>query len=639
MKLFIVILTSLLFTMCSQREVKQYSIEQFYKNKQIYGGTFSPDNATLLVTSNQTGIYNVFALPVDGSPARPLTHSEKESFFAVSYLPDGNGFLYSADEGGNENNHLFWVDSSGRTSDITPFDKSKSAFFKWSHDGKSFFLTSNKRDPKFFDLYEKKISALDDARALTMIYRNDQGFSIGAVSENKKYLALSRAVTTSMNELFLYDRENGALKRISTEGEDASYAPQYFDLQSAYLYYLTNEGSEYTYLARYNLKDGGREKVFSTNWDVWYANTSHNEKYRVIGINEDARTVIHLFDRQSGREVKVPDIEGGSISSVGISRDERLLRLTVSLSAMPANIYVYDLGAGTLKRLTETLNPEIDARDLVEGRVIRYPSFDGLEIPAILYQPHQASASHKVPALVWVHGGPGGQSRLNYFALIQYLVNHGYAVLAVNNRGSSGYGKSFYKMDDRNHGEKDLQDCIAGKDYLAGLDVVDGGRIGIIGGSYGGYMVMAALTFAPEEFDAGVNIFGVTNWLRTLKSVPPYWESFRQALYAELGDPFTADSVRLKRISPLFHAANVQKPLMVLQGANDPRVLQVESDEIVEAVRANGVPVEYVLFPDEGHGFRKKENEIKGYGQVLRFLDKYLKGQKESGSPARNAGE
>ena len=233
--------------------------------------------------------------------------------------------------------------------------------------------------------------------------------------------------------------------------------------------------------------------------------------------------------------------------------------------------------------------------DLVEGKVVRFKSFDGLEIPAIYYQPHTASSSNKVPALVWVHGGPGGQSRLSYFALIQYLVNHDYAILAVNHRGSSGYGKSFYKMDDQKHGDLDLKDCIAGKDFLAGSKVIDPAKIGIIGGSYGGYMVMAALTFAPEEFDAGVNIFGVTNWLRTLKSIPPYWESYREALYTELGDPFTQDSVRLYNISPLFHADKVSKPLIVLQGTNDPRVLQVESDEMVAAVKENNVPVEYVL--------------------------------------------
>ena len=212
-----------------------------------------------------------------------------------------------------------------------------------------------------------------------------------------------------------------------------------------------------------------------------------------------------------------------------------------------------------------------------------------------------------------------------FFKLIQYLVNHGYAILAVNNRGSSGYGKTFYQMDDQNHGEKDLLDCVEGKNWLQQQPEINGDRIGIIGGSYGGFMTMAALTFHPEEFDVGVNIFGVTNWIRTLKSIPPWWASFKDALYQELGDPFSADSTRLKQISPLFHTQNVTKPLIVLQGAQDPRVLQVESDEIVAGVRSNGVPVEYVLFEDEGHGFVKKENQIEAYGKILEFLDVYLK--------------
>ena len=224
-----------------------------------------------------------------------------------------------------------------------------------------------------------------------------------------------------------------------------------------------------------------------------------------------------------------------------------------------------------------------------------------------------------------VHGGPGGQSGQYYNPLIQYLVNHGYAILAVNNRGSSGYGKTFYQMDDLNHGEKDLQDCIEGKNWLASQDIIDAESIGIMGGSYGGYMTMAALTFAPEEFDVGVNLFGVTNWLRTLKSIPPYWESFREALYKELGDPYTNDSIRLHKISPLFHTENITKPLIVLQGTQDPRVLKIESDEIVEGAKKNGVPVEYVLFEDEGHGFVKKENQIIAYSKILDFLDEHLR--------------
>ena len=208
--------------------------------------------------------------------------------------------------------------------------------------------------------------------------------------------------------------------------------------------------------------------------------------------------------------------------------------------------------------------------------------------------------------------------------MIQYLVNHGYSILAVNNRGSSGYGKTFYELDDKNHGDKDLKDCIWGKYWLQKQDYIKSENIGIIGGSYGGYMTMAAMTFEPEVFSVGVNIYGVTNWIRTLRSIPAYWESSRKSLYKELGDPYSKDSIRLYEISPLFHAKNIKNPIMVLQGANDPRVLQIESDEIVKEARDSGVYVEYLLFDDEGHGFIKKENQIEGYKKILNFLNNYL---------------
>jgi dipeptidyl aminopeptidase/acylaminoacyl peptidase len=249
-----------------------------------------------------------------------------------------------------------------------------------------------------------------------------------------------------------------------------------------------------------------------------------------------------------------------------------------------------------------------------------------VEVPGVLYKPHQASPAAKAPALVLVHGGPGGQAQVGYSPLVQALVNHGYVVFDINNRGSSGYGKTFYAMDDRKHGEADLGDVVASKGMLAATGYVDTTQIGIIGGSYGGYMTLAALTLRPDAFRVGVDLFGISNWVRTLESIPPWWASFREALYAELGDP-KADSARLRRISPLFNAHKIRVPLMVLQGANDPRVLKVESDEIVAAAKKNGVPVEYVVFSDEGHGFVKKENEIRGYTAVLAFLDEHLKGR------------
>lgn len=602
-----------------------YSIAQFYENTNISGGSFSPDASRLLISSNESGIYNVYEITIATGAKTQLTHSTKESFFAQSYFPEDERFLYTFDAGGNENFKVYMM-TDGTPKLLTPGDSTRNGFWGWSRDEKSMFLTSNRRDAKFMDVYELPINLVnEDTPPLQLLYENKDGLNAEAISPDKKYMALTRALTSANGKMYLLDRETGKTEDISEHEGDAVYSPQYFSLDNTDLYYTTDEGADFQYLAKRNLETGQVERVFETDWDVWYAYESWNATYRVIGINENARTRVRIFNLKTGDEVNLPEIEGGNISSASISKNEELARLTVSTSASPSNIYVYNFKTGALTKLTDTLNPEINAEDLVEGKVVQYKSFDGLEIPAIYYQPKQAGPDNKVPGLVWVHGGPGGQSRLSYFALIQYLVNHGYAILAVNNRGSGGYGKKFNHLDDKNHGDKDLKDCVAGKDFLKATGVVDMDRVGIIGGSYGGYMVMAALAFEPTAFDAGVNIFGVTNWIRTLRSIPPYWESFKSALYDELGDPNSQDSVRLYKISPLFHTENVIKPLMVLQGANDVRVLKVESDEIVAGVKANGVPVDYVVFDDEGHGFRKKENEIEGYGKILEFLDTYLK--------------
>ena len=605
---------------CSQIEPPaRYSIEQFYNNTRISGGAFSEDETKLLISSDETGIFNVFEINIEDATRKQITASETESFFAVDYVSGTGQILYSADKGGNEIDHIYLLQEDGSSVDLTPAENEKAQFAGWSEDKQSMFYMSNERDPRFFDLYKMSIS---DWKA-EMIYQNDEGLDISDISYDESSFILEKSITNTNTKLFLFDRNSDRMTEISdAPGE---YAGSGFSKDDRYFYYTTNAGREFRGLMQYEIATGTKEVLYETEWDVMYSYLSETGKYRVIAINEDGKNNLIVKENITGQVMDFPDVPDGDIGAVGISESEKLMRLSIGTSKAPDNIYIYSFESGKLNKLTETLNPEINVDDLVSAEVVRFESFDGLEIPAIYYKPLTASKNNKVPALVMVHGGPGGQTRVGYRALTQYLVNHGYAVLAVNNRGSSGYGKTFYEMDDRNHGDKDLKDCIWGKNWLQTQDYINPDQIGIIGGSYGGYMVMAALAFAPEEFEVGVNIFGVTNWLRTLKSIPPYWESFREALYTELGDPFTQDSIRLYEISPLFHAEHVIHPLMVLQGANDPRVLQVESDEIVEAVKKNGVPVEYIVFPDEGHGFMKKENEIKAYGQILVFLDKYLK--------------
>lgn len=610
----------LVFDACSKTmKPAKYSIEQFYKNNRLGGGSFSNDETKLLVSSDESGIFNVYEIDIQSAEKTQKTFSEKESFFAIDYLPGSNDILFTADKGGDELNHIYLMKEDGTISDLTPGKNEKARFSGWSKDKKYMYYSSNKRDPKYFDFYKMNIATWESE----ILYQNDKGINISSMSEDEIWFAFSQPITTSENKLFLTNRIDGS--KIEISKNPGSYSSSGFSKDNQYFFFITDVGQEFSYLARYEINTGLQEILFQTDWDVMYSYLSENEKYRVIAINQDGMNKLFVKDLPNDKDVYFPDISDGDIKGVTFSESESKIRLTIGTSKSPNNFYVYNLISKDLKKLTETLNPGLNADDLVTAQVIRYPSYDGLQIPAIYYKPLAATKKNKVPALVWVHGGPGGQSRTGYSALIQYLVNHGYAILAVNNRGSSGYGKTFYKMDDLNHGEKDLKDCIWGKKWLANQEYIDKEKIGIIGGSYGGYMTMAAMTFTPDEFKVGVNIFGVTNWIRTLKSIPPYWESFRNALYKEMGDPNTADSVRLYKISPVFHAHKVKNPVMVLQGANDPRVLKIESDEIVEGIKANGVPVEYVVFDDEGHGFRKKENEIEGYGKILTFLETYLK--------------
>jgi len=602
-----------------KKEIKQYTIEQFMDNESVFGGSFSPNNSKLLVSSNRSGIYNMYTIPSAGGTYTTITASDSSSVFAISYFPNDERMLYRADGNGDEIFHLYLRDIDGTITELTPDKGARAGFYGWSQDEKSFYYSSNKRNPQYMDLYEMDITSFES----TLVYQNNEGFNVSAISNDKITLALSKSINTNDSDLFLYNIPTKKMTKINdTQSKNSG---QDFSLDGKDFYYTTDNAAEFSYLMKYSIETKVKDKILEKSWDINTSFFTTHGKYSITYINEDAKNVIEVKNMATDKNITLPNFEGSNITNVSFSRDETMMRLYVGGSNRPSNLFSYNLESKALKQLTDVLNNDIDVSHLVNAKVIRYPSFDGVEIPAIYYLPKQATVNNKVPALVYVHGGPGGQSRQNFSSLIQYMVNHGYAVLAVNNRGSSGYGKTFYQMDDLNHGEKDLQDCIEGKNWLAAQAEINGEKIGILGGSYGGYMTMAALTYTPDEFAVGVNLFGVTNWIRTLKSIPTWWESFKTALYKELGNPYTSDSIRLKKISPLFHTNKVTKPLIVLQGAKDPRVLQVESDEIVAGIKANGVPVEYVLFEDEGHGFVKKENQIEAYSRILKFLDKYLK--------------
>jgi dipeptidyl aminopeptidase/acylaminoacyl peptidase len=620
----LILIVSLSLWACQKEEaleVTTYTIEQFMDTESIGGSSFSEDETTILYSSNRSGIYNAYTIPITGGEPTPLTLSEDNAIFAISFFPNDDRILYHSDKGGNEIAHIYLRNEDGTTVDLTPGENAKAQFYGWSFDEKSFFYSTNKRDPRFMDIYEMDIETLTPQ----MVFQDDEGYYLGSISNNKRYFVFTKPITEHNSNMYLFDRETNTMKHLTPHEGNVNFRPQTFSADSKDLYFLTDEDSEFTYLKKHDILTGQEEKVEEYNWDIMYSYFSRNDKYRIVGINEDGKTVIKVYDVKSGQPIPLPEFPKGEITSVKIAKSETFMVFYTSGSRLPNNLFVYDFQNQEDTQLTDTLNPEIDPEDLVEAEVVRYQSFDGLEIPAIFYKPHSIRPGEKLPALVKVHGGPGGQARVRYNPTIQYLVNHGYVIIDVNNRGSSGYGKSFIKMDDKKHGEVDLDDCVEAKKFLIATGYVDADKIGIWGGSYGGYMTLAALTFRPEAFAVGVDLFGISNWIRTLESIPPWWEAQKEALYEELGDP-EKDREMLYAKSPLFHSENIIRPLMVLQGANDPRVIQAESDDIVAAVRKNGVPVEYVLFEDEGHGFDNRSNEIEAYKAILDFLDKYLKG-------------
>ncbi len=615
----------LLFTACATeppaRVIPEYPIDEFLGTTNTSGASFSPDKSKILVSSDANGVYNAYAVPAAGGEPVALTASE-DTVRAMSYFPNDERFIYLQDNGGNELYHVYVQEEDGTVTDLTPGEGHRALFYGWAWDDQSFFVGTTERDRRFVDVYEYSVA--DYSR--TLLYQNDAGLDFQDRSPDKRTLALMKTNTTTDTDVYLYDIDSGELTSVTEAEGEATNSFQSFSPDGSSFYMTSDEGREFDQLVRYDLATGEREALVSPDWDVWYGYPSKNGKYLIVGINNDGRTEVRLYEASTMTQVELPAVPSADVTQIRVSRDEQTLAFYASSSRNPNDLYVQEIG-GEPRRLTNSLSANVDANDLVDGVVARFASYDGVEIPGILYKPHGASAENPAPALVWVHGGPGGQSRIGYVDIIQYLVNHGYVVYAINNRGSTGYGKTFHQMDDRKHGEADLGDCVASKQMLIDTGYVDSEKIGIIGGSYGGYMTLAALTLAPEEFAVGVDIFGISNWVRTIESMPAWWGSFRDALLKEIGDPSDpAERERLTRISPLFNADKIVRPLMVLQGANDPRVLKAESDDIVEAARANGTPVEYVVFEDEGHGFVKKENQLRGYSAILEFLDQHLAG-------------
>ena len=604
-----------------------YTAAQFFETTSFglasaSGLGWSPDGQSVLISSDATGVFNAYALPAAGGAPVPLSASTTVATFAESYFPNDARVLLTADSGGggSELTHVYVRELDGTLRDLTPGDAVKADLLGWSGDRTRFWITSNARDASVFDVY-----SVDPTTYETTLLFENPDMNVSAISPDGRWVALDKSISSANSDVYLVDLHGDKEPVLITEHQgDVAYAAYDFTPDSKALILATNEHGEWNQAWRRDLATGETAEYIAADWDVMFVSFSPSGRYRVSAVNADAKTELTLLDTTTNRPVTLTGLPDGDIGSVRFNADESRIAFTVSSDTSPSDVFVADLATGQARRLTTALNPAIDEDVLVEATIVRYPGEGGVMIPAVLYRPRGASAANPAPAIVLVHGGPGGQTRRGYSAQVQHLVNNGYTVLGANNRGSSGYGKTFFHMDDKQHGEADLRDIVAGGQWLREQDWVADDQVAVMGGSYGGYITAAALAFHPDAFAAGVNIFGVTNWVRTLESIPAWWGANRIALFDEMGDPAT-DAERHRAISPLFHADRITKPLLVVQGANDPRVLQVESDELVAAVRANDVPVEYVLFPNEGHGFTRRDNRITAQDAYLTFLDKYVR--------------
>ncbi len=441
------------------KAVKKYTIEQFFATKRITGASFSADEKRIMFSSDESGTFNAYAVPAAGGKAEALTKSTKDSTFAVSYFPNDDRIHFTRDNAGDENNHLFVRELDGKERDLTPGDKLKAQFGGWSPDGSAFYVMTNERDPKFFDAYRYDAKTYERK----MLYKNEKGLNVSAISRDEKWIALGKTNTTNDSDLYLYDVTKGETKHLSPHTGNAQFTGDTFDPASKRLLFRTDEGSEFMRIKSYDLATGQVKEHEKADWDIVFTYYSRDGRYRVTGINQDASTVIRIVEGDGEKPVALPKLPAGQILGVTFSKSGSKMAFRLNGDRSPSNLFSYDFKTGKVTQLTQSLSKDVNANDLVEAEVVRFKSFDGMVIPSILYKPHGASSTNKLPAVIDVHGGPGGQSVRGYYSWAQYLANNGYVVLSINNRGSSGYGKTFFAADDKKHGREPLWDYIEGR--------------------------------------------------------------------------------------------------------------------------------------------------------------------------------
>jgi dipeptidyl aminopeptidase/acylaminoacyl peptidase len=557
-----------------------------------------------------------------GAPKQVTSYDDNISF--VRFSPAGNGIVFGKARGGDENTQFYWMKPDGTSvKELTGDPKTRHNFGDWSDEGTRIYYTSNKRDKTYFDVY-----AMDVATGKQeLLFQQNGSNSFSAASKDGSKIIISRSGTELGldNNLYLIDTRTKQETLLTTHEGSAQFEVVDF-LDDNTILLGSNDKREFSNLAKMDLTTKKVDFLDSTNWDLDSSALSEDGNMLAYTINREGFSELYIVDannigKKSGA-VKLP--AQGIVSGLNFSKDGNKLSFSFVSAKYNSDVWTYDLQMKQLTQVTKSSRSDIPQESFIEPKLIKYKTFDNREIPAWFYEPVRRFILDGVNIpriIVSVHGGPEGQERPGFNPLYQYYLSRGYAILATNVRGSTGYGKTFTHLDDVQKREDSVKDLAYAVEWAKKNTFGDRKVFAVSGGSYGGYMAMAAITLYPDLFAAAVNTVGIVNWETFLKNTSGYRRRQREVEYGRLD----RDLDFLRRISPLAKVDKIKTPLFVIHGKNDPRVPYTEAEQVVAALKTRGATVEYKLFDDEGHGISKLKNRLELYPLVADFLDKYMK--------------
>ena len=602
-------------------------VARYLNVRSANGARLSPDGRRLLFLSSVTGLPQLWVAPVrdDSVPAAPrqLTFGNRVQFAAWS--PNGRWIAYGTDRGGNERTQFFLISPDGTQERVlTPEDDRFRVFGGWSPRGGRIAYASNERNGRDFDIWTLDVGA--DGRPAgrpRMVLQGAGNFGIEAWRPDGEAMVLSQGRGEADNDLFLLDFRTGKVDTLFAPAKMSSYGAVEWTPDGQGFFLATNHERDRAALAHYHLPDRSLHWMQEYAWDVEQVALSGDGRYLAWSVNEDGWSRLFVRQLEPRRDLQVTDLPGGVVTGLEWADDAPRLLVSVTAPGLPGDAWVYDAARGTTVRATESSLAGLDPASFVRPEAVEIRSFDNETIYGLLYRPARTGTA-KPPVVMMLHGGPTSQARPGFDGVKQYLLARGYAILDLNFRGSTGYGQRFTQLDNGRLRPNAVRDMQAAAEWLRARGDVDGARVAAMGGSYGGYMVLAAVAQLPEHFRAGVDFVGVANWITGLEDASPQLKNSDRIEYGNIDDP--ADREFFRQISPLSYADRIRAALLVVHGANDPRVPVGEADQIVRMMRHNRGDVEYLRFPDEGHGIARLQNRITAYQRIARFLDRVLGG-------------